>query len=1400
MTAGARLWAPRATRQHVEAPTPEHRFDADVGVPFGRISDRPCIALLGEPGLGKSTEIRFHFMAARQVEPARHAFVDLGLVTDGAHLRSAIARALAEWTDRDATFTLWIDALDEVQAMLPNAARLLAAALREHRSDLLCLRITCRVAEWPVGFGEELVADWGEAAVLICDLVPLTIGEVAEAARAARIDHAAFGAWLDARCVRPLAARPITLGFLIAEFQSGRHRTDVWDLYEGAMVRLAGEPQATRRDLRRARRDEETTTAERVDLAARIAALAHLSDRRLVERDEAPHRAGHGEMVPLSAVTGPDPLPERAGRTITVREIRDAMATAIFAGAGTDALRFAHQTFGEFLAARYILSLRLEPRRLLRVLGLRRGVPTVPAPRREFLAWIAGRDRGVFDHLASTQPEILLESDSALQDDAGRAVATRAWLAAVAAKRVSLGSMPRFRDYQALVHPGIESILAPILDDHCTGFLVRRTAIEIAGQAATPDLLERLLRIALDEREDVHLRISSAHEVRRNGDVATRRRLRPLLDVPQAVDADDELYGDALRALFPGTLSWPETLARLRAPQRAHLVGTYSVFLHEIAEAPIAREDLDVLLPWLVATSSDGQGHTHLRPLMARVLRDAWWHVDEVAVARSVAEVVLRTADHHGEVFDLPDDAATLDAIMNDPARRAIVLRQVLELLAQTSGEAWRLLDTKPRLLLDGELRLLLRAVPLDAPVATRRVADDLVLWFFGSATREDLEALYERVQCDAEFRSTRQFFEGVPTDGPVAEAARRHLAFERKMAERRRVAESEKEQAIAAYGPRLRVELTAAIAGEREAWYRFCSLLANPPTERGPEQDTTLLEQFPGWSADTDLPEHEIARAAAAYLRHFVPSGAQAFITNQRPTAGDRAWIVALRWMLRHAEAEAVALDDETWTRATALVWGHRAERELLDEDIALAARLTLDRAEPGALDAIVRQLRRGAPSELLQLLDRHWRHSVHVALRREALARRVKPSWAAIAILLRRGDPAVWKRVRGWVTRRGRSATALARAIEAAGLSFAADPRRAWPMLRPLFSRPDAGHALMLRLAGSWGSRDDPRWDVLDESDLAELYLWLRAHVPPRPGIDDLGARAVGPDDELDWFRDSLLSRLRNRGTDGAVQALQTVASRLPDWWLQHMPWEAVRAALDSQARTLSPADAARLLADSAARHLATVGDLLDLVSGLVEDYEAWLHDHLPAIADLWEERADGAWRPVRETRFSTHLARFMRDALRTQRVVVNREVEIRPRRGRRAGERTDILVQCPVQGELPVIAVVVEIKGCWNLEAPLAMRSQLLDRYLTDAPGAAGFYVVGYFGRGGTCGRRCAFRSLDAARAALVTQAVDLASSGRTIEASVIDARLEHRRPLGASRSRPTTRRSAKDTGSQ
>jgi hypothetical protein len=126
----------------------------------------------------------------------------------------------------------------------------------------------------------------------------------------------------------------------------------------------------------------------------------------------------------------------------------------------------------------------------------------------------------------------------------------------------------------------------------------------------------------------------------------------------------------------------------------------------------------------------------------------------------------------------------------------------------------------------------------------------------------------------------------------------------------------------------------------------------------------------------------------------------------------------------------------------------------------------------------------------------------------------------------------------------RRLRSADHRPYAFAAATQLAAHSAGSCWPLIwQHVLNDPQFGVDLFLKLAHEY-RHDSSFLSTLAEAQLGDLYTWLEQTFPVRqdPHRQGGGAFFAGPRDSVAHLRDGILSQLVNRGTEAAIEALQT------------------------------------------------------------------------------------------------------------------------------------------------------------------------------------------------------------------------------------------------------------------
>ena len=192
-----------------------------------------CIVLLGEPGIGKSTEFEFQCKALK--DAGEYAFLiklkDLYL---GCTLDDLIGPDEVEnwknWKkDRAAKGFIFLDSLDEARLDFESALKQIVTQVSALPIGRLQVRLSCRVRDWKSIsdksllnriFPDKLTAsEERQEGVAILELLPLHHGGIYTIAQNADVDPDGFVSKAEQHRILHLCSHPLLLKFLLGEYE-----------------------------------------------------------------------------------------------------------------------------------------------------------------------------------------------------------------------------------------------------------------------------------------------------------------------------------------------------------------------------------------------------------------------------------------------------------------------------------------------------------------------------------------------------------------------------------------------------------------------------------------------------------------------------------------------------------------------------------------------------------------------------------------------------------------------------------------------------------------------------------------------------------------------------------------------------------------------------------------------------------------------------------------------------------------------------------------------------------------------------------------------------------------------------------------------------------------------------
>lgn len=1032
---------------------------------------------------------------------------------------------------------------------------------------------------------------------------------------------------------------------------------------------------------------------------------------------------------------------------------------------------WSHQTFGEFLAARYLTDHQVRLQQLMDILIHPDDPEGKLVPQlHQTAAWVATMRADIFRKIMDVDPEVLLHSDVATADETDRANLVQSLLDLNEREEIHPRARMGQRRYWTLKHSGLAEQLERYICDRSRGADVRYVATDIAEACELRELGQQLADVVLDTADVYRVRVNAAYAVSRVGDGDARIRLKPLAAGVSGDDPDDEFKGIALSALWPGLLTAQELLRTLTPPRNDHLVGSYTSFLARSSLDHLAPRDLPSAMAWVEDKARMERLPHHFGELVDAAMWRAWQHLDEPGVLETFAKATLALLRGHHMSMGIGGSHPLTRSLLTEHSKRRRVLQAMVPLITDLDKDPGRLLYFDPPFLLGEDIPWLIDRLGATESDDIKATLAQLVFDAFHSSDRTQLDAIYEaKEHHPALNRLFAPLFDPIDLGSP--RAAQLRDAYYRHQEQLRRIAEHPVDPPPPEHLPLLFDKFED---GDRSAWVEFA--LGLPNQQRTFSMNPDLTNRH-AWKSADEAMRARILAAASVYLQVQEPQ-MHAWLSTNNIRLYDAAAYKALRLLLTEAPQILAALLEEVWGKWAPLTLAYPSGTGDVSEDEPVERLVALAYAHaPGeiinTLLPLIDKDNDWAPEIfVVRKLDQCWDQRLADVVLEKAKDERLKPGCMESLLnelLKHRFDGAI-----DYVTKILPSGVPVpeeqAKAVVAARILLTHNEDLAWRLVWPLMRNDDTfGQAVASAVSRYVSWHHLSFGEHLTEEQLADLYMWLERNFPHAEDPTLLVFHVVTEREEIARWRDSILDQLRSRGTPAACDAIQHIARDLsgPDW-LKRNTW-----------RPPSPTEILNLAESVDARLVRNADQLLDVVIESLRRLEEKLQgSETPAAIDLWNEMGPGLFRPKDENRLSDYIKRHLDDELRRRGVVLAREVEIR------RGQRTDIyvaaFVQSPAGSDYDRVTVVIEVKGCWHPELRTAMETQLVDRYMVENGYSHGLYVIGWYNgerwdEGDYRKRNAPRWSIEEARSRFSTQANELSSGGRCIRSFVIDTSL-------------------------
>ncbi|MEH2074441.1 MAG: hypothetical protein V7K57_08610 [Nostoc sp.] len=1172
-----RFWCPRSGRINLADGgylyNPEEKwgkiYNPDL-VTFDAISHFSCLALLGEPGIGKSRALEAEkkqiISKIQQQGGQVHSLDDIRSYGSEDRLvrRLFDSPEFTQWIEGTHQLHIFLDSLDECLLRIDTLATLLVDEFKRYQNHIqrLHLCIACRTAVWQPVLEEGLKQIWGKDNVGIYELAPLRRIDVSKATKIEGIDNPeAFLEEINRKNVVPLAIKPITLEFLIKTYRSysGKFPPNLrlHELYLEGCLWLCEERNKSRIS---SKLKGNLKRQERLIVAARIAAIAIFGNKFAIWtgiQSDVPD----DDVLIEKICQGSESVDGREFE-ITVEAVEKVLDTALFSSRGElSRMGWAHQTYAEFLAAWYLVQHQTPLERVISLIISSEDPECKLIPQlHETAAWLASMRTDVLQEIMKTDPDVLLRSD--IPTDANlRAAIVDNLLKQYEQEKLFDSNRDNYFSYEKLKHSELAVQLRPYIQDYSKPFYARDAAIDIAEVCEVSELQEELINLALDSYQSIHLRVSAAKAICTVGNTSIRLQLKPLAVDKVPEDENDQLKGYALRAIWSDHLTAEELFNVLTPPKKRNFTGAYRVFIDFELVEKLQPTDLLVALSWVEKQGLRCFGHPFER-LGDAILLKAWEHFDLPDVAEIFTKVALLQWKEHQKIITSDNElqAQFEFLLINELNKRHKLIEQAVGIVSQSGEDIYFLLDslTENILIKEDIFWMLGKLQNIDSQ--EERIWAALINWKFN---RQDafplVDAILTAIQTNNILRKEfAHYVSIIDLDSTQAEMMKAEY-------QRKQESQARRQKPILDPPPKERVLLflEQLESGNLSAWWQLNREMTLKLNSRSYEQEfESDLTQLPGWQeADVNTRER-IINGAKKYIEEYSQIAFDWIRTNTfgRPAlAGCRA----LQLLLQETPEFIDTLSSKVWQRWASVIVafpyvsstkGKHYYKELVKWAYINAPTETLNTL----VSIINKENEEHSSIFILNKFDKCWDERFKTVLIKKVKDAAIKPECMGQLLeeLLKRESIGAREFAKSLISiPLPLEEEAHQKAVIAGRVLVECAEPNSWAVIWSAIQQDtDFGREVFEAVAYRYSHGCHLK---LTEKQLADLYIWLVSQYSLAGDPDesnDVLAHVVGVRESVADFRNNVVTQLKETGTSQACIEIERIAEELPELtWLK-------------------------------------------------------------------------------------------------------------------------------------------------------------------------------------------------------------------------------------------------------
>lgn len=1307
---------------------------------FEDIAKIPFLILLGEPGMGKSTEL----LKVMDMTSENKLYVDLKICYSIENIIEQIFnnKQILEWKSSNEPIYLFLDSFDECQARISELDNILIQEFKKIKEykERIFIRIVSRSTSWPSYFRKDMIDNWygenqksiGESKIQIFILAPFNQKNILELISEKNIDTHKFIQEAAMAKVIPFLLRPVTLNMLTSIYaEREMFPVDVYDLYLKGCHRLCAEYDSKRIEKKLSKH---LSLQESFSIVTRIAGISIFTNRNIFILDQFCEELN---TVTISEIADGTDNSIDSCMQIKESDIREVLETALFTTTGDGRYTWSHYSYAEFLAAHYVIIKQFTNEQLEALLmeDISNEVKTVN-PLVETATWVASKNTRIRELLIKYNPEVAIKSDLShfTMDERKNMIINL--LQSLEEHKLDY-SRTDFNIYiSGLNFDGIEQILLDYIENPKFHLISRQQALIIYGVCiiTKKNTIATLFKILNNTKENVLFKKECVLYINKFGIDSDKLKLRKFI-----IDNDDTDYrlrGAILGVLWPSLIETKEMLKYLSVRKNEeNIYGSYEMFISKVERSNINSE-LDIYAEWILELDKKFMESSRHKKLVIIIKNLLYANVTDHFYI--ICKIIYN--DFQNSYFNTFEKST---AFYN-------------ELSIKNKNIFWKYIINITESITDFEKIIRYLHFPNHNEELLMSAIDEYsndeinhqIYWlklivglFDYSMSGLVVNKLYSlMLQDDNVNKELNHIFTAVELNSDIAVNARAEL-------QRKKNANKDEINADV---------MQYIMNGCKEDINEYLEnnnidILVNIIYNMSIDQNG-----YCKFMHEVDIQKTFLWKKLDAETKLLLVKGMKSFPTNVKK--------------IRTSDVEENQVTYEQLCTFKILYYLWSNENEILKNLEFSIWELLINSIVkfPCSTDSNEETTKNAMLSVVYSKNSEFINNLIMEMLEKEN-----KNSDTLFSIRL---AESIWNEnlVNKIVTKYKNeelSAKSLEFILENAPdnkiqffydflFTIAENIRQVNQYKRELiinsvqiymkFFREeywllvwsymevdiDFGREIIKKMS----SFRNHNLSKMPEENVIELYQYIQKEYPEKEDPMHSGSSAywISPRDEIASFRNNLITNLRVRGSKLAYEKLNKLSEISPNnIGLKYALIESKENVKKNIWNPISTNDLLQLTQSSDNVLINSEKALIKLIEKLLGELQNSLQCENPNAQFLWNEQKNSGkektYTPKTENEFSDYVTNFLREKIKSKGIVVNREVEIRRSGGSVTGERPDIVISATSKTtsySYRQLEVIIEVKGNWHDDLLFAMENQLEKRYLISNPNSQGLYLVGWF----------------------------------------------------------------------